>query len=113
MTEQIRKEFEAWWRHEHENTLYCESAWRGWKASRAALAPAAKPRLTGANGGEFKFVLKWDGVDSHPDLEIINGVFDMAGKNHISDLLIAISDWISEYAESLRTQPTRRTKKND
>lgn len=82
-------------------------AWWAWQASRAALAPAAKPRLTGANGGEFKFVAKWDGVDAHPDFEISNAVFDMAGKNHISDLLIAVSDWISEYAESIRTTTTR------
>lgn len=36
--DKMREEFEAWWRREHGSTLYCESAWRGWQASRAALA---------------------------------------------------------------------------
>lgn len=35
--DKMREEFEAWWRRECENTLYCESALRGWQASRAAL----------------------------------------------------------------------------
>lgn len=70
-------------------------------------ALATKPRLTGANGSEFEFVLKWDGSDAHPYFEIINGAFDMTGEIQIADLLIAVSDWISEYAESIRTPPTR------
>lgn len=37
MDEKMRAEFEAWWREENGNRLYCESAWRGWQASRAAL----------------------------------------------------------------------------
>lgn len=35
--DKMRAEFEAWWREEYDSTLYCESAWRGWQASRAAL----------------------------------------------------------------------------
>lgn len=47
MDEKMREEFEAWWREENVNRLYCESAWRGWQASRAALVvelPKSHPR---------------------------------------------------------------------
>lgn len=50
MDEKMRTEFEAWWREENGNRLYCESAWRGWQASRAALVVELPERIAKDNG---------------------------------------------------------------
>ena len=50
MDEKMRAEFEAWWREENGNRLYCESAWRGWQASRAALVVELPERINKESG---------------------------------------------------------------
>lgn len=59
MTDKMREEFEAWFRAENESTLYCESQWRAWQASRAALVvEMPETDLTGAIGMAHKAVTK-------------------------------------------------------